>query len=265
MDYIAILTAVAVVAAVGLFIGLFLGIASIAFKVKTDEREEKIIEVLPGNNCGGCGYPGCGGLATAIIKGEAPVNACPVGGENVAKAVGLIMGVEAEATKRMVAFVKCQGDCDHTHMDYHYTGLNDCRMLGFVPNQGPKSCNFGCQGYGSCEKVCPFDAIHVKNGVAIVEKEKCRACGKCLTVCPRNIIELVPYDAKYMVACSSKEKGPEVTKSCSIGCIGCGICKKNCEAEAVTVDSFLAAIDYDKCVACGICKEKCPKKCITET
>lgn len=264
MNYIGILTAVAVVAGIGLFIGIFLGIASIAFRVKTDEREEQIIEALPGNNCGGCGYPGCSGLAHAIIKGKAPVNACPVGGESVAKTIGRIMGIEADAAKRMVAFVKCQGDCEQTHMDYNYTGLQDCQMLNFVPNQGPKSCNFGCQGYGSCERVCPFDAIHVVNGVAVVEKEKCKACGKCLAVCPRELIEMVPYEAEYLVACSSKEKGPEVKKSCDIGCIGCGLCKKNCEAGAVSVDTFLARIDYDKCVSCGVCAEKCPKKCIVK-
>lgn len=264
MDYIGILTAVAVVAAIGLFIGIFLGISSIAFKVKVDEREEKILAVLPGNNCGGCGHPGCGGLAAAIVKGKAPVNACPVGGETVAKAVGTIMGVEAEYMQRMVAFVKCQGDCEHTHMDYHYTGLEDCRMLQFVPNQGPKSCNFGCQGYGSCEKVCSFDAIHVKDGVAIVDKEKCRACGMCLSACPKQLIEMVPYDAKYLVACSSKEKGPVVNKACNIGCIGCGLCKKNCQAKAISVDDFLATIDYEKCEACGVCAEKCPKKAIVE-
>lgn len=264
MNYIGILMSVAVVAAVGLLIGIFLGIASIAFKVKTDEREDAIQQALPGNNCGGCGYPGCSGLATAIVKGEAPVNACPVGGEAVAKAVGIIMGVEAEAGKRKVAFVKCQGDCEHTHMDYNYTGQQDCQMLNFVPNQGPKSCNFGCQGYGSCVRVCQFDAIHVVNGVAVVDKEKCKACGKCLTVCPRQIIEMVPYEAEYLVACNSKEKGPATKKSCTIGCIGCGLCKKNCEAGAVAVGSFLATIDYDKCVACGVCAKKCPKKCIVK-
>lgn len=264
MNFMGILTAVAVVAAIGLFIGIFLGIASMAFRVKVDEREEKIVAVLPGNNCGGCGYPGCGGLAAAIIKGKAPVNACPVGGESVAKEVGAIMGVEAEATKRMVAFVKCQGDCNHTHMDYHYTGLQDCQMLDFVPNGGPKSCNFGCQGYGSCERVCDFDAIHVLNGVAVVDKEKCKACGKCLTVCSRKVIEMVPYDAKYLVACASTEKGPAVTKDCSIGCIGCGLCKKNCQAEAINAENFLAKIDYEKCTACGVCAEKCPKKCIVK-
>ena len=264
MNITGIIIATAVVAAVGLFIGLFLGIAGIKFKVEVDEREEAILGVLPGNNCGGCGYPGCSGLAAAIVKGEAPVNACPVGGEDVAKKVAAIMGVEAGDSVKMVAFVKCQGDCDKAKVDYEYTGAEDCAMLSFVPNGGPKSCNYGCLGYGSCVKACPFDAIHVVNGIAVVDKEACKACGKCVAACPKHLIELIPYDAKYVVACSSKEKGPVTMKECTVGCIGCTLCAKNCPNEAVKIENFLSTIDQDKCEGCGICMEKCPKKSIVE-
>ena len=259
-----ILIAVAVVAFIGLFIGVFLGVASNMFKVEVDEREEQILGVLPGNNCGGCGYPGCSGCAAAIVKGEAPVNACPVGGPEVASKVGAIMGVEAGESKRMVAFVKCQGDCDKTHEDYHYTGQKDCQMIAYIPNQGPKSCNSGCQGFGTCVSVCQFDAIHVINGVAYVDKEKCKACGKCVSVCPRGLIELIPYDAKYVVACSSKSKGPQAMKECTASCIACGMCAKNCPEEAVKVEDMHAHIDYDKCIGCGTCVEKCKRKSILE-
>ena len=149
MSITGILIAVGVVAAVGLFIGIFLGIASVVFKVSVDEREEKIVEVLPGNNCGGCGYPGCSGLAAAIVKGEAPVNGCPVGGEAVGKKVAEIMGVEAVESERMVAFVKCNGNCDAVKSNYEYLGQEDCQMLMFVPNKGPNACNHGCKGFGS--------------------------------------------------------------------------------------------------------------------
>ncbi|MDD6491916.1 MAG: RnfABCDGE type electron transport complex subunit B [Firmicutes bacterium] len=262
MSISGVLTAVAVVGGVGLFIGLFLGIAAIKFKVEVDEREEAVLAALPGNNCGGCGFPGCSGLAAAIAKGEAAVNACPVGGEPVGKAIAQIMGVEAEKTVRMTAYVQCQGDCDKTIVDYEYHGIEDCRMLSFVPNGGAKSCNYGCLGYGSCVKVCSFDAIHVENGVAVVDKEKCKACGKCVEVCPKHLITLIPYDAKYAVACSSKDKGPVTMKDCSAGCIGCQLCKKNCPSEAVEVADFNATIDYEKCVGCGVCMEKCPRKSI---
>lgn len=259
-----ILIATLVVGGIGLFIGLFLGIAAIKFKVQMDEREVAVLEALPGNNCGGCGYAGCSGLAAAIAKGEAAVNQCPVGGEAVAKVVSGIMGVEAGESKRMVAFVACQGDCDRAKVDYEYTGIEDCRMLSFVPNGGPKTCNYGCPGYGSCVQACPFDAIHVVNGVAVVDREQCKACGKCVEACPKKLISLIPYDAPYQVACSSKDKGPVAMKACDVACIGCGLCKRNCPADAVTVENFNAAIDPEKCTGCGTCIEKCPKKSIVK-
>lgn len=262
MSITGILTAGLLIGAIGLFIGLFLGLAAIKFKVKVDEREESVLAALPGNNCGGCGYPGCSGLAAAIAKGEASVNACPVGGEPVGAVIAQIMGVEAGESTRKTAFVHCQGDCEKTSLDYEYSGIKDCRMLSFVPNGGAKSCNYGCLGFGSCVQVCPFDAIHVEHGIAVVDKEKCRACGKCVEVCPKNLISLVPYDAKHIVACSSKDKGPVTMKACTAGCIGCGICKKNCPAEAVTIENFHAVIEQEKCIGCGICKEKCPKNAI---
>lgn len=257
-----ILVATAIVGIVGLIVGLFLGIAAISFKVEVDEREEAILEALPGNNCGGCGYAGCSGLAAAIVKGEAPVNACPVGGEVVGNAIAAIMGVEAEVGNRKVAFVHCKGDCNKAKTDYEYFGVNDCAMVGFVPGGGPKSCNYGCLGYGNCVKVCPFDAIHIVDGVAVVDKEACKACGKCVIACPKNLISLVPYDAKHIVACSSKDKGPVAMKACDVACIGCGLCKKNCPNDAITVVDFHAVIDQEKCTKCGKCAEVCPKKCI---
>lgn len=257
-----VIIATILIGCVGLFVGIFLGIAGIKFAVWTDPREEEVLAELPGNNCGGCGYAGCSGLAAAIAKGEAPVNGCPVGGEAVGNKIAGIMGVEAEAGEKMVAFVKCQGDCDKAHSDYEYTGASDCSMLAFVPNGGPKSCNYGCLGFGNCVKACPFEAISVVNGIAVVNKEACKACGKCVAACPKNLIELVPYSSEVHVMCSSLEKGPVVMKACDVGCIGCGICKKNCPSEAIEVTDFLAKIDYSKCTNCGTCKEKCPKKAI---
>ena len=257
-----IITATVIVGVVGLIVGLFLGIAAISFKVDVDEREEAILEALPGNNCGGCGYAGCSGLAAAIVKGEAPVNACPVGGEAVGNTIAAIMGVEAEAANKKVAFVHCKGDCNKAKTDYQYYGVEDCTMVAFVPGGGPKSCNYGCLGYGSCVKACPFDAIHIVDGIAVVDKEACKACGKCVAACPKNLISLVPYDAKHIIACSSKDKGPVAMKACEVPCIGCGLCKKNCPSGAIEVVDFHAIIDQEKCSKCGKCAEVCPKKCI---
>jgi Na+-translocating ferredoxin:NAD+ oxidoreductase RNF subunit RnfB len=262
MNISAILTAVIVVGGVGLFLGIFLGIASIVFKVEVDEKEEAVLGVLPGNNCGGCGYPGCSGLAAAISKGEAPVNACPVGGEAVGKKVAEIMGVEAGETVRMTAFVKCSGNCDNTFQNYEYTGVEDCSMVKYVPDGGAKSCNYGCLGFGNCIKACQFGAISIVNGIAAIDKEKCKACGKCVAACPKKLIELIPYNSQVMVACSSKDKGPVTMKACKTGCIGCGLCARNCPNSAVTVENFHAHIDQTKCVGCLVCVEKCPKKII---
>ncbi len=250
------------VAIVGLLIGIFLGVAGEKFKVEVDEREEAILGVLPGNNCGGCGFAGCSGLAAAIVKGEAPVGGCPVGGDPVAQKVAQIMGEEAGESVKMTAFVKCNGDCDKAGSNYEFSGNTSCVMQKFMPAGGPKSCAYGCMGGGDCVQACQFDAIHIVNGKAVVDEDKCKACGKCVGACPRQIIEIVPYASKVRVACSSKDKGPVVMKACSVGCIGCQLCKKNCPSEAITITDTLAHIDYDKCTQCGTCVEKCPKKAI---
>jgi len=187
-----IITATIAIGCVGLFVGLFLGIAAIKFRVEVNPKEEKVLNALPGNNCGGCGFAGCSGLAHAIAEGEAPVNACPVGGEPVADVIAGIMGVEAQSTEKMVAFVKCQGDCDKAKQDYDYSGVEDCAMMAFVPNGGPKSCNYGCLGYGNCVKACAFDAIHIEDNVAAIDYTKCRNCGLCVKTCPHYAIVSIP-------------------------------------------------------------------------
>ena len=136
--------------------------------------------------------------------------------------------------------------------------------MPFLPDGGPKICTYGCLGFGSCVKACEFDAIHVKDGVAAVDRDKCKACGKCVAACPRHLISMVPYDNRYVVDCASRDKGKDVMGACSVGCIGCRICEKNCPADAVHVTDNLAVIDYDKCKNCGICASKCPRKIITQ-
>lgn len=252
----------AFVGVLALLLGVALGVVGNAFFVKVDEREQQVRACLPGNNCGGCGYAGCDGLAAAIAKGEAPVNGCPVANAEAHAQIGEIMGQKVDASAKKVAFVKCSGTCDKTERKYNYYGINDCRKAMAVPGAGDKLCSYGCLGFGSCVEACQFDAIHVVDGVAVVDKEKCVACGKCVSTCPKALIELIPYDAKKAVACSSKEKGKEVRVACKTGCIGCMICTKQCEAGAITVENNLAKIDYEKCNGCGKCAEKCPQKII---
>lgn len=254
--------ATAVVGATGLFIGLFLGVAAKKFEVKIDEKEAKVRELLPGNNCGGCGFPGCDGLAKAIANGEAPVNACPVANQEAYNQIAEVMGTEAAETEKEVAFVKCTGSCDKTEVKYEYYGAKDCKQAALVPGKGNKKCSYGCMGFGSCVKVCAFDAIHIVNGIAVVDKEKCSGCTKCTAECPNNLIEMVPAKARTLVGCSSYDKGKDVKAACSAGCIGCKLCEKNCEFDAIHVKDNLAYIDYSKCTNCGKCASVCPVKVI---
>ena len=262
MSITGIITAAAVMGITGLAVGLLLGAAGIKFAVEVDEKEIKVREQLPGNNCGGCGYAGCDALAKAIAAGEAPVNGCPVGGDPVGAEIGKIMGVSMEKTERMAAFVKCSGTCDKTEVKYKYYGVYDCKKLALIPGHGEKKCSYGCMGYGSCVRACQFDAIHIVNGVAKVDKEKCKACGKCVAECPNHLIELIPYNAKHAVQCSSQDKGKAVKEVCQAGCLGCGLCVRQCEAGAITLENNIAHIDQSKCTGCGKCAEKCPVKVV---
>ena len=256
-----IVIATASVAILGLLIGLMLVNVGKKFAVDVDEKEAAIRDCLPGNNCGGCGYAGCDALASAISGGEAPANGCPVGGDAVAEKIAHIMGVEVMHVDRKVAFVKCSGDCDATFKKANYIGIQDC-TIATSNGLDDKSCNYGCLGFGSCVRACPYDAIHIVNGIARVNRRLCKACGKCVKVCPKHLIELIPDSAQYAVRCASPEKGPAVKKNCSAGCIGSSLCVKQCENDAVHVDNFLSKIDYDKCTRCGKCAEKCPTKVI---
>lgn len=258
-----ILIAATIVGVIALLIGILLTFASVKFAVSVDEKEIQIREELPGNNCGSCGYPGCDGLAKAIANGEAKVNQCPVGGNNVAKAIAAIMGVESQEATRMVGFVKCKGTCQNATIQYLYHGIKDCNNAAIVPGGGDKQCSNGCMGYGSCVKECDYGAISIIDGVAVVDPKLCRGCGKCAKVCPNNVITLIPYQNQKIVQCNSKEPALRSRKSCNASCIGCGLCARNCPNNAITIENSLARIDYTKCTNCGLCQEKCPRKCIT--
>ncbi len=242
--------------------GLILGFAGEKLKVEEDERIPKVIDVLPGANCGGCGFTGCAAFAKAVVEGKAEVTGCPVGGEKVAVKVADAMGIVPEIKDKEVAFVKCAGDCDKASNKYEYYGADDCNMAFNLATSTSKGCGYGCMGHGSCVKSCEFDAIHIVNGIAVVDKEKCVACKKCIAVCPKKLIELVPHKNKVLVNCNSNDNGKVVKQNCQVGCIGCKICEKNCEFDAIHVENNLAKVDYSKCTMCNVCVEKCPTKAI---
>jgi heterodisulfide reductase subunit A-like polyferredoxin len=172
------------------------------------------------------------------------------------------MGKESVATEKQVAFVKCSGSCDKTQVKYDYFGIRDCKKAAVVPGKGSKKCSYGCMGFGSCVKVCAFDAIHIVDGIAVVDKSKCSGCSKCTAECPNKLIELVPIKARHLVSCSSFDKGKDVKAACQAGCIGCKLCVKACEYGAINVEENLAYIDYNKCTNCGKCAAVCPVKVI---
>lgn len=262
MNFKEIIIAVVVLGVISLIIGIVLSIAEKIFHVEIDEKEVAVREVLPGSNCGGCGYAGCDGLAKAIAQGKAPVNACPVGGKPVAQQVAEIMGQELGEMEKKVAFVKCSGTSDKREVNYNYFGVDSCAYASKMPGSSPYSCKYGCLGYGSCAKVCDQRAIRIIDRKAVVDESLCVACGKCIKACPHNLIELVPADAKQRVQCSSLAKGKDVRNACQAGCIACGICFKNCPNNAIVLENNIAKIDYSKCTHCGLCVEKCPRKII---
>jgi len=246
-----------VLGGLGLIFGVGLSIASKAFAVEIDPKVEAIRKVLPGANCGACGFPGCDGLSSAIAEGKAPVNGCAVGGSAVGEKVAKIMGVAAQVGDKKVAKVLCQGTECNAIDKYEYNGIHDCKAANNVAG-GSKACQFGCLGYGTCKEVCQFGAIDIVDGIAVIDPEKCTSCGQCIKACPKGIIKLVPYKQKVIIKCSSKEFGKTVKDKCKVGCIGCQICVKSCPKQAIVFENNLARIDYEKCVNCGLCAQKCP-------
>lgn len=256
-----ILLPIIAIGGMGLIFGVLLSIAAKIFAVEKDERIPRIVDVLPGANCGGCGFAGCSAYAEAVCKGEAGVSGCPVGGHDVAEKIAAIMGVEAQKEEKMVSFVACSGNCEVAPNKFLNNETIDCHTANRLSG-GIKGCTFGCLGFGSCVSKCQFDAISIQNGIAVVDHEKCTNCGACIAECPRGVITRVPYRSKAVVVCSSKAPGKETRQVCNVGCIGCGICAKNCESEAITVENNLARINGTKCTGCGVCVEKCPRKII---
>ena len=262
-----ILVAVIALGVLGLVLAAVLFLTAKKFAVEEDPRIAQVTEVLPGANCGGCGFPGCGGFAEACVKaadgGSLEGKLCPVGGQPVMEQVAGILGLTAEAGEQRVAVVRCNGTCANRPRTVQYDGVRTCRIAHNTAG-GETGCFYGCLGCGDCVAACPFDAIHMnpETGLPEVDETICTACGKCTKACPRGIIELRPMGKKgrrMVVRCVNKEKGPVAKKACAAACIGCGKCVKTCEFEAITLENNLAYIDPAKCRLCRKCEEACPQ------
>jgi Na+-translocating ferredoxin:NAD+ oxidoreductase RNF subunit RnfB len=269
-----IVIAIALLGGLGLVFGLILAAASKIFYVETDPRLDQLNECLPGANCGGCGYAGCGAYAEAVLNGEAAIGACASGGNECAQKMSAIMGVKAEAVTRKVAMVRCSGyrkyDADGllvkgVRSKARYEGFEDCLAATKVGGTGPLACKYGCLGYGTCTKACKYDAIKVVDGVARVDEDLCVGCMACANACPRGLIVAVEPARNVVIACNSMAKGSVTARACTVGCIGCGKCKKVCPNEAIILEKGLARIDYSKCDQCGLCAVVCPMKLIKDS
>ncbi|MCD8194229.1 MAG: Fe-S cluster domain-containing protein [Tannerellaceae bacterium] len=264
-----ILIAVISLGAIGAIGALFLYAASRKFEVYEDPRIAEIQDILPAANCGGCGYPGCAGFASACVNASSLDGLlCPVGGPALMTRIGTILGMEAGKAEPMVAVVRCNGTCEARPRINKYDGAKTCAIVSALYG-GETACAYGCLGYGDCVVSCAFDAIHVNpaTGLAEVIEEKCTSCGACVKACPKSIIELRkkgPKSRRVFVSCVNKDKGGPAKKACANACIGCGKCMKECPFEAITLANNLAYIDYTKCRLCRKCVGVCPTGAIHE-
>lgn len=265
-----ILIAVIVLGGIALVSSVILYVCSKKFAVHEDPRLGQVTAVLPGANCGGCGYPGCSGLAGALVKaadaGSLEGLMCPVGGAAVMEKVADLLGMAVANSEPKVAVVRCNGTCELRSRIAEYNGLETCAAMNSC-GAGETGCGFGCLGCGDCANACSFGALAInpETGLPEVDEDKCTACGACTKVCPRHIIELRKKGVKnrrVYVRCVNQDKGPVAMKSCKAACIGCGKCAKECKFEAITITNNLSYIDADKCRLCRKCVEACPTHAI---
>ncbi len=225
MDLV-VISSILGIGSLGLLFGAALAYASKKFAVNVDPKIEQVLEVLPGANCGGCGYPGCAGYADAVVKSGAKITLCAPGGEETVKKIARILGVEAVVQEPKVAVVQCRGDKEKAPNRFIYDGVEDCNAAQLIMG-GAKGCIYGCLGLGSCVRACPFDAMYMAdNGLPVVIEDKCTACGICVSTCPRGIMALIPVSQKVFLGCVSQDKAKAVKSVCSVGCIACGLCAK---------------------------------------
>jgi len=258
-------TTLIVLAALGVVFGIALAIVAARFVVKVDPKVEQVRETLPGANCGACGFAGCMGYAEAVVGNpDVAVSMCAPGKSPVAEKIAVITGKKAEKVEPKIARVFCQGGTSLSQRKFIYTGVQDCTAAVLAAG-GDKSCEYGCLGFGTCMRACPFGAITMsKDNLPLINPDKCTACGKCVAACPKQVIEIAQASKAVVISCHSRDKGIDVKKKCQVGCIACGICVRTCPVNAIAIDNNLARIDHSKCIVCGLCVKKCPTNAIKD-
>jgi RnfABCDGE-type electron transport complex B subunit len=263
MSNVAILfVSLASMGGVGLILAVILAVADKKLAVKEDPRVEEALEVLPGVNCGACGFAGCSAYASALAEGKVSPNACKPGGDEVTAKLIRILGLEgvaSEGPKRARVF--CSGGLNEAVRDKVYAGVRTCEAANLVGAE--KACLYSCMGFGDCVRSCPFDAMYMNdNGLPVVLLDKCTGCGECVRACPRNIMGLTDVDEAVHVYCRSRDKGPLTKKNCSAGCIACKLCEKDDDTGAVKVVDNLSVVDHGVSKAPVAATNRCPTKVI---
>jgi len=257
-----ILTAILALGFLGLLFGVGLAFASKKMAVVVDPRIEQVQHLLPGANCGACGNPGCFGFAENLVDAKANVEGCRVCNDQARESIAKILGQSLEKKVKKIAALHCNGG-SRVLDRYLYDGMDDCVAANLVLG-GQKACVFGCLGFGTCQKICPFGAISMsKERLPVVDQKKCRACNKCVLICPKKLFSLIPITHNVAVTCNSHDFGKEVLSVCPVGCIGCKLCQKACRFDAIHVVDNLAVIDYHKCTSCAECVKVCPTHAIS--
>jgi electron transport complex protein RnfB len=247
-----------IVVVLGLAAGIILSIAGKFFAVEENPLTEKVRAELPGINCGACGYVGCDAYAQALVEEEGiKANLCTPGGEDVVVGLCQVLDIPQEEVESTYAVLFCAGTLDHTEYVMDWRSLQSCAANKMF-YRGRGACYQTCLGYGDCVQACPYDAITIENGIAVISRPRCIGCGLCVGTCPNHLIKLVTGESLIYVACSSNAKAKDTRKACTAGCIACKKCEKVCEFDAIHVNHNLASIDQLKCTQCGACVEACP-------
>lgn len=262
-----VIVSILILTCLGFVASVILAGASRVFYVKEDPRVQAVVDVLPGANCGGCGYAGCEGYALAVVNdASVPANKCCAGGADVSIAVGELTGKTVNEEEPLVAFRRCNKTEGHVALRYDYQGMPSCAAAALLRG-GADVCSWACMGFGDCKQACPFGAMELSDGMVRVNAAICTGCGTCIGACPNGVLELVPKRLRVMVACNTHEKLRAVTDTCDVGCIKCGRCVKVCPAKAVSLNGSRIEIDHRECLSYGpqceeACVAACPRGCL---